>query len=154
MHRLTLVFWLLIVFGGGRAVVAQGHEMQGHGQHQAAMPEKAQDMAAADRIMQNIGKMMARVSTTMQDLNMVHGGMSNGEQHHVVMTALQGTFDQMQQLRGSLREMMNDPALAMNKDAMRSFEQTCKNLEQMTAGLESMAKNMTKAMKGMGGASS
>lgn len=148
MHRLIPVFGLLIVFGvGGRAVVAQGH-----GQHQAAMPEKVQDTAAADRIMESIGKRMSKLSTLMQDLNTVHGGMANAEQHHVAMTSMQSTFDDMRRLRAALREMMSDPALALNNDAVKSFEQTCKNLEQMTTAFESMAKNMTKAMNGMGGA--
>jgi hypothetical protein len=122
---------------------------QGHGQHQAGMQGNMQGMTGADRMMQNVDKMMTNVSTMMQDLSTMHAGMSGGG-HDQVMTSMQGAFDQMRQLRGSLGEMMKDPTLMHNQNAMKSFEQACKNLEQMTTSFQSMAKNMTQAMKGMG----
>ena len=150
MRRTTLVFRLLVVFAlTGGPVAAQMHGgTQGHGQHQAGMQGNMQGMAAADRMMQNIDKMMTNVSTMMQDLNTMHAGMPGAG--HQVMTSMQGAFDQMRQLRGSLGEMMKDPTLMHNQNAMKSFEQACKNLEQMTTSFQSMAKNMTQAMKGMG----
>ncbi len=151
MRRTILVFGLLVVVSlTGGAVAAQMHGgAQGHGQHQPGMQGNMQGMAAADRMMQNIDKMMTNVSTMMQDLNTMHAGMSSGG-HDQVMTSMQGAFDQMRQLRGSLGEMMKDPTLMHNQNAMKSFEQACKNLEQMTTAFQSMAKNMTQAMKGMG----
>jgi len=150
MRRTTLVFGLLVVFAltGGPAAAQMHAGTQGHGQHQGGMQGNMQGMAAADRMMQNIDKMMTNVSTMMQDLNTMHAGMPGAG--HQVMTSMQGAFDQMRQLRGSLGEMMKDPTLMHNQNAMKSFEQACKDLEQMTTSFQSMAKNMTQAMKGMG----
>lgn len=43
---------------------------------------------------------------------------------HVALHArlIQGAFDQMRKLRGSLGETMKDPTLMHNQNAMRSFE--------------------------------
>jgi hypothetical protein len=127
------------------ALAAQMH----HGQHQMGMKGSMQDTTAVRRL-QNIDKMMTNVSTMMQGLHAMHAGMSSAGQHQVV-TAMQGAFDQMRQLHGSLGEMTKDPALMHDRDAMKSFEQACRNLEQMTTAFESMATNMTQAMKGMHG---
>lgn len=151
MHRTTFRAGLFLLFALTAApATAQMQGGAGHGQHQAGMQGSMQGMAAADRMMQNIDRTMTNVSTMMQELSTMHAGMPNAG--HQVMTSMQGAFDQMRLLRGSLGEMMKDPTLMHNQNAMKSFEQACKNLEQMTTSFQSMAKNMTQAMKGMGSA--
>lgn len=151
MRNTMLVLGTLVLFAlaGGTAAAQMHAGAQGHGQHQTGMQGNMQGMASADRMMQNVDRMMANVSTMMQDLGTMHAGMS-GAGHDQVMTSMQGAFDQMRQLRGSLGEMMKDPTLMHNENAMKSFEQACKNLEQMTTSFQSMTKNVTQAMKGMG----
>ena len=149
MRHTMLVLGLMGLFFGGERAAAQMHSgAQGHGQHQAAMQGNMHGMASTDRMMQNVDRMMANISTMMQDLNAMHAGTSAAG-HHQVMTSMQGAFDHMRQLRGSLGEMMKDPMLMHNQNAMKSFEQACRNLEQMVAASQSMAKNMTQTMKGM-----
>jgi hypothetical protein len=132
-------------------VLAQMHGGgQGHGQHQSGMQGNMPGpMMAADQMMRNVDTMMNNVSGMMRDLTTMHAGMPNAAQHDQVMTSMQGAFDQMRQLHGSLNGMMKDPGLMHNNDAMKSYQQACRNLEQMTSALQSMAKNMTQAMKGM-----
>ena len=142
---------VLVAFGiGSGAVLAQMHGgSQGHGQHEAGMQGNMQGaMMATDQMMRNIDTMMTNVSSMMRDLTTMHAAMSNGMAHDPVMTSMQGTFDQMRQLRGSLNDMMRNPGFGHDTQSMRAFQQACRNLEQMTSAFQSMTKNMTRAMNG------
>lgn len=159
MRRKTLIlgFAVLVAFGiQGSAVLAQMHGggTQGHGHDQAGMQGNMQGsmqgaMMATDQMMRNIDTMMTNVSSMMRDLNTLHAGMPGGMQHGPLMTSMQGTFDQMRQLHGSLNEMMHGPNFAHDAQSMKAFQEACQNLEQMTSAFQSMTKNMTQAMKGM-----
>ena len=148
MRRTTLVPGVLVFILAGGPAAAQMHGgAQGSAPHQPAMQGAMQGTMAADRTMQNVDRMMANVSMTMQELGAMHGGASAGP-HHQVIPSMQGAFNQMKQLRGSVGEMMKDPALRHDQNAMKSLERACRDLEQMTTAFQSMAGNMTRAMKG------
>ena len=154
MHRnvMILAFSVVVSLGiGGRAVLAQMHGgAQGHGHEQAGMQGNMQgSMMATDQMMRNIDSMMTNVSSMMRDLNTLHAGMPNAPQHGQMMASMQGTFDQMRQLQGSLNDMRRNPNFGHEAQSMRAFQQACRNLEQMTSAFQSMTKNLTQAMKGM-----
>ena len=155
MRRKLMAFVLsgaLAVGIGGVTVLAQMHGsgQGGHGHDQAGMQGNMQgSMMATDQMMRNIDSMMTNVSSMMRDLNTMHAGMPNAAQHDQMMGPLQGTFDQMRQLHGSLTQTMRDPSFGHDAQSMKAFQQACKNLEQMTSAFQSMTKNLTQAMKGM-----
>ncbi|MBI2833003.1 MAG: hypothetical protein HYX76_01080 [Acidobacteria bacterium] len=156
MRRTIYVLGLTVLIGlgiGGRAVLAQMHGgTQEHGHDQAGTHGNMQGaMMATDQMMRNIDTMMTNVSSMMRDLNTMHAGMPNATQHDQVMTSMQGTFDQMRQLHGSLTDMMRDPNFSHDAQSMKGFQQACRNLEQMTSAFQSMTKNMTQALKRMTG---
>ena len=134
---------------GSGAVLAQMHGgVQGHGHDQSATYGGMQGaMMATDRMMQNIDSMMTNVSSMMRDLSAMHSGMANAMQHDQVMASMQGTFDQMRQLHGSLNDMRRSPNFGHDAQSMKAFQQACRNLEQMTSAFQSMTKNLTQAMK-------
>lgn len=66
-------------------------------------------MIATDQMMRNIDTMMTNAPSMMRDLNAMHAAMPNAMQHGQVMTSMQGTFDHMRQLHGSLNDMRHSP---------------------------------------------
>ena len=155
----VLAFSVMVTLGIAGAALAQhgghGGDDPGttQGNMQGSMMATDQAMRNIDTMMRNIDTKMTSASAMMRDLNAVHAGMPAGMQHQPVMTAMQGTFDQMRQMRGSLNDMMREPSFGRSAQAMRSFQQACRNLEQMTSAFQSMTKNMTQAIKGMTGGS-
>ena len=150
MRDNTLVFGLVAFMAMAVSAPTVSGQMthggQGHGQGQSAMQGR---MMATDQMMRNIDTMMANAGSMMRDLTAMHAGMSGGPQHDQMMSSMQGMLDQMRQFRGSLNDMMKDPAFGHNNDTMKSFQQAGRNLEQMASAFQSMTKNMTKAMKDM-----
>lgn len=153
---MAVAFSVIVALGiGGGAVFAQhgghGGDTQGAMQEstQGSMTATAQMMRNVDTMMRNIDSMMTNASSAMRDLNAMHARMPGGLQLDPMMTSMQGTFDQMRQIRGSLNDMMRNPAVGSNAQSMRAFQQACRNLEQMTSAFQSMTKNMAQGMKGM-----
>ncbi len=152
MFGLGFAVLVALVIGGGAALAQMHGGAQGHGHDQTGMQGNMQAaMMATDQMMRNIDNMMTNVSSMMRDLNTMHAGMPNATQHDAVMTSMQGAFDQMRRLHGSLNEMMRSPTFSHDAQSMKAFQQACRNLEQMTSAFQSMTKNLTQAMKGMTG---
>lgn len=152
----VLAFSVIVALGiGGGALRAQhgdhggGDQGTTQGNMRGDMTETAQMMRNIDTMMRNLDGKMTDVSSTMRKLTAVHAGMPGGLQHDPMMTSLQGTFDQMREIRGSLNDMMRHPHVDRNAQSMRAFQQAWRNLEQMTSAFQSLSKNVTQAMRGM-----
>lgn len=124
------------------------HQMGGQEhQHQTAGAMQG-PMAAMGQMMRNIDGMMANAADMMRNLSALHAGMGQAQQGDM-MSSMQGMFDQMRLFQGSMNEMLKDPALHQNNDAMKGLQQACRDLERMASSFQDMAKHMTQAMKGM-----
>ncbi len=154
-YRFSLVLGLSTLLAVALGLAPLAARMQ-NGQHQMGSQEHQHQtagamqgpMAAMGQMMRNIDGMVANAANMMHDLSVIHEGMG-GEQHNQMASSMQGMFDQMRLFQGSMNEMIKDPALHLNNDAMKGLQQACRDLERMVSSFQDMTKHVTQAMKGM-----
>lgn len=119
----------------------QGHQGMGGMQHGGM-----QMVAPADKLMQDLGTMMADLTTAMRDFRMSHDAIA-GQSPGPIVGAMQGIVDQMRQFQESLHQMSRDQALMPGAGAMKPIEQAGRDFQQMGKSFQAMLRSMDKAMK-------
>lgn len=120
----------------------QGHQGMGGMQHGSMQPA----MTPTDKLMQDLGTMMADLTIAMRDFRTSHEAMA-GQSRGPLVASMQGMLDQMRQFQESLHQMATAETLMPDAGAMKTIQQAGRDFQQMGKAYQAMLKSMDKAMK-------